>query len=40
MKPIKSLLRNTFLFRGECAYTIKEALTILINEHKNKMISA
>lgn len=36
MKPIKLLLRNTFLFRGECAYHITEAITIMINEHKLK----
>lgn len=34
MKPIKSLLKNTFLFRGECAYTIPEALSIMIKERK------
>ena len=37
MKPIKLLLRNTFLFRGECAYTVAEALEIMIKERNIKM---
>ena len=37
MKPIKPLLRNAFLFRGECAYTISEAISIMIQERNIKM---
>ena len=37
MKPIKTLLKNTFLFRGECAYTITEALQVMHQEQKSKL---
>ena len=34
MKPLKKLLKNSYLFRGECAYTIKEALEIMLKEKR------
>lgn len=37
MKPIKHLLRNAFLFRGECAYHITEAIQVLLQEQKSKL---
>lgn len=37
MKPIKHLLRNAFIFRGECAYHITEALHIMIQERHLKL---
>lgn len=37
MKPIKHLLHNAFLFRGECAYHITEAIQVTIQERNIKM---
>ena len=36
MKPIKHLIRNTFIFRGERAYTLPDALEIMIRERHLK----
>lgn len=36
MKPIKKLLRNTILLRGEYVYTMPEALEIMITERNIK----
>lgn len=36
MKSIGKLLKNTFLFRGQRAYTITEALLIMTRERNLK----
>lgn len=34
MKQFSILIRHSYLFRGECAYTIKEALEIMLKEKR------